>query len=83
MRSHWLNEKGLRFKVNSIVLVKDDNIPPLQGKLGLVQSLHTDTDGIARVATIKTRFGVYRCAVRYLCPLPFEDNTSVRDETRR
>jgi len=34
--------------------MKDDNAPPLQWKLGLVQALHVDADGdgVPRVATV-------------------------------
>lgn len=56
--------------------MKDDNAPPLQWKLGLVQALHVDadSDGVPRVATVKTLSGIYRRAIRYLYPLPFEGN---------
>lgn len=82
-RKRWCDEKGPKVKVGSIVLVKDDNIPPLQWKLGIVQSLHVGkgNDGVPRVATVKTSQGVYHRAIRYLCPLPFEENISNANES--
>ncbi|KAL4153722.1 hypothetical protein QTP88_001555 [Uroleucon formosanum] len=73
-RKRWSIEKGPRIKIGSIVLVKDDNAPPLQWKLGLVQAFYVDAngDGVPRVATVKIPSGVYRRAFRYQCPLPFE-----------
>ncbi|KAF0754754.1 DUF5641 domain-containing protein, partial [Aphis craccivora] len=44
-RKRWSVDKGPRIKIGSIVLVKDDNSPPLHWKLGLVQTLHVDVDG--------------------------------------
>jgi len=81
-RKRWSVEKGPRIKIGSIVLVKDDNSPPLQWKLGLVQALHVDVagDGVPRVATVKTPNGIYRRAIRYLCPLPFEGNCVPGDQ---
>ena len=62
--------------------MKDDNAPPLLWRLGLIQALHVDADGdgVPRVATVKTLSGVYRRAIRYLCPLFFEGNFIPNDQ---
>ncbi|KAK9694484.1 methyltransferase (DUF5641) [Popillia japonica] len=49
--------------------LKDDNVPPLQWKMGRICQLHPGTDGIARVASVRTQNGVIRRAFSKLCPL--------------
>lgn len=41
-----------------LVLVKEDNLPPMQWKLGRIVGITRGTDGVARVFRIKTRDGV-------------------------
>ncbi|KAK9720753.1 methyltransferase (DUF5641) [Popillia japonica] len=38
-----------------LVLIKNDTVPPLQWKLGRICQLHPGTDGIARVASVRTQ----------------------------
>ncbi|XP_062529317.1 uncharacterized protein LOC119629802 [Bombyx mori] len=52
-----------------LVLLKDENIPPMQWRTGRVINLFPGKDNIVRVAEIKTSTGVYRRGLRYLCPL--------------
>jgi len=75
-RAKWSNRKGPEIKLGSVVLIKEDNIPALQWRLGIVVSTHQGDDGVTRVAQIKTADGHYKRAVRRLCPLPFEGNTN-------
>lgn len=55
---------------NSLVLIKEDNIPPLSWRMGRIVNLHPGTDGVARVATIQTSDGVIKRTFAKLCPLP-------------
>lgn len=57
-------------RINDLVLLKDDNLPPLRWKLGRVINLHPGDDGIVRVATVKTTTGIFKRGVVKLCPLP-------------
>lgn len=41
-RKRWGKDAGPKVNVGTIVLVKDDNNPPLQWKLGIIQSIHHD-----------------------------------------
>ncbi|XP_061704607.1 uncharacterized protein LOC133515970 [Cydia pomonella] len=54
---------------NSLVLVKEDNLPPLKWRLGRVVALFTGNDGVSRIADVKTASGVIRRAFTKLCPL--------------
>lgn len=71
-RAKWTKDSA-SLKVNSLVLIKDDNRSPLQWPLGRVVSLHPGSDGVVRVATISTGkdHHIKRPLVK-LCPLPTE-----------
>ncbi|XP_045457511.1 uncharacterized protein LOC123667716 [Melitaea cinxia] len=70
-RAKWTKDSK-QLTVNSIVLIKDDNRPPLQWALGRVVSLHPGPDGVIRVATLKTRDHIIKRPLVKLCPLPTE-----------
>ncbi|KAJ8717872.1 hypothetical protein PYW07_005802 [Mythimna separata] len=68
-RTKWRSCKdGLT--LDSLVVIKEDNLPPLKWKLGRVVAVYPGTDGIARVADIRTSTGVVRRAFNRICPLP-------------
>lgn len=68
-RSKWRKQHG-HVELNQLVLVKDDNLPPSMWRLGRVISLKRGTDGISRVASIRTADGTITRAIIRLCPLP-------------
>ncbi|XP_049886980.1 uncharacterized protein LOC126381551 [Pectinophora gossypiella] len=57
-------------KEGTLVIIKDDNSPPLKWQLGRVTSNIPGRDGIARVACIQTTTGVIKRAYAKICPLP-------------
>ncbi|XP_063902582.1 uncharacterized protein LOC135122314 [Zophobas morio] len=69
-RSKWSSEKPNSIEVGSLVLIKNEVIPPLQWRLARVLLLHPGQDGIVRVVTLKTAGGVLKRPVAKLCPLP-------------
>lgn len=71
-RIKWRKSYG-QLKRNSLVLVKQANLPPLQWHLGRVVQLHPGKDGIARVATIKVSTGLIKRSFTSICPLPIQD----------
>ncbi|XP_050522173.1 uncharacterized protein LOC126894894 [Daktulosphaira vitifoliae] len=73
-RKKWSQSNGLGLKKNTVVLMRDENLPPLKWSIGRIMEVHSGSDGVVRVATIRTATGVYKRAVRQLCPLPFEGN---------
>ncbi|EZA49242.1 hypothetical protein X777_12482 [Ooceraea biroi] len=76
----YLNELNQRSKWKSqenniqigLVLVKEDNMPPLRWPLGRIVELHPGSDNVIRVVTIKTVTGLYKRNVRALALLPIE-----------
>lgn len=73
-RKKWAGERGPKLKVGTVVLIRDENLPPLRWRLGRVQTITSGGDGVIRVAEVRTVGGTYSRAVRQLCPLPFEGN---------
>ncbi|XP_026328208.1 uncharacterized protein LOC113236389 [Hyposmocoma kahamanoa] len=57
-------------KLNSLVLVKEKALPPLLWSLGRVTQLYPGSDGVTRVAELKTKRGTIRRAFNNICPLP-------------
>ncbi|XP_043064800.1 uncharacterized protein LOC122320698 [Drosophila ficusphila] len=75
-RGKWRSEKA-NLSPGNIVIIKDDNLPSLQWRMGRVESIVLGPDGVARVAVIRTAAGIIRRAVGKLAVLPFETTSSV------
>jgi len=70
-RPKWIKEQP-QLEVNSIVIIKDENLPPSKWRLGRVIALHPGKDGNVRVATIKTLTGEIKRPITKLCVLPID-----------
>ncbi|XP_044313436.1 uncharacterized protein LOC123037359 [Drosophila rhopaloa] len=64
-RSKWRVETS-NIKVGSIVLLKEDNLPPLKWQLGCIQGVVPGEDGVVRVAMVRTATGLVKRAVAKL-----------------
>jgi len=70
-----MNSSGPKFRVGTVMLMRDDNAPPLKWSMGrVVEVIHGSNEQV-RVAKVRTCKGELSRAVRYLCPLPFEGNS--------
>jgi hypothetical protein len=58
--------------IGDLVLIKEDNMPPLQWRMARVLQLHPGKDGVPRVATVKTHSGQYKRPIVKLCLLPVD-----------
>ncbi|XP_061722992.1 uncharacterized protein LOC133529312, partial [Cydia pomonella] len=67
-RTKWKTKKD-DISLNSLVLIKDDNLPPLNWRLGRVTRLYPGSDGVNRVADILTATGTIRRSFSKICPL--------------
>ncbi|XP_013168051.1 PREDICTED: uncharacterized protein LOC106118039 [Papilio xuthus] len=68
-RSKWRAESR-HLKIDDLVLVKEDNAPPLCWRLGRVNKLYPGPDDVPRVADVVTSQGTVRRALNRLCFLP-------------
>ncbi|XP_018911500.2 uncharacterized protein [Bemisia tabaci] len=71
-RGKWVKEAP-NLEVGTLVLIKDDNLPPLEWKLGRVLDVYPGKDKRVRVASVKTISGTYERPVLKLYPLPQQD----------
>jgi hypothetical protein len=44
-------------KLNDVFILQEDNVPPLQERLGVVESIHPGSDGCVRVVKVRTARG--------------------------
>lgn len=56
-----------------LVILKDDNLPPLKWQLGRVVSLHPGTDNQCRVVSVKVQNGIVKRALSRVCVFPKND----------
>ncbi|CAK1582173.1 unnamed protein product [Parnassius mnemosyne] len=68
-RQKW-NTPANPVKEGMVVVCLQDNVTPLHWPLGVIVQLHPGKDGITRVASVKTKQGVFQRPVVKLCPLP-------------
>ncbi|XP_060524303.1 uncharacterized protein LOC132700786 [Cylas formicarius] len=68
-RAKWDKDTTL-ITPGTLVVLKEDNLPPLQWRLGWIDSIHPGADGVPRVVTVRTQNGLIKRPVIKVCPLP-------------
>ncbi|XP_046397751.1 uncharacterized protein LOC124164469 [Ischnura elegans] len=71
-RTLWIKKKP-NLSPGDLVMLKEENLPPLKWNLGRVIEVYPGEDGLVRVASVKTACGVWKRAISKLCPLPTEE----------
>lgn len=79
LRTKWKIRKD-DIALDSLVLIKDDNLPPLNWRLGRIVRLYPGSDGVSRVADIRTGTGTIRRSFSKICPLPLQSAEENEDE---
>jgi len=74
-RNKWSSSQGPGIRIGTVVLIRDDNLSPLQWSIGRVIATHVGTDDHVHIATVRASHGDFKHAMRNLCPLPFNGNT--------
>lgn len=69
VRQKWLTNTD-NVKIGTVVLIHQDDVPPLRWPLGIVQEVYPGKDGRVRVALIKTASSTFKRPIVKLCPLP-------------
>ncbi|XP_050671207.1 uncharacterized protein LOC126969704 [Leptidea sinapis] len=75
-RYKW-NTNQTDLPIGTVVLVKDDMLPPGKWLLGRIIQKHPGTDGITRVVTLKYKDSVFKRPIAKLCPLPLDEPDSL------
>ncbi|XP_037941449.1 uncharacterized protein LOC119674385 [Teleopsis dalmanni] len=73
-RSKW-RQSTANMTIGTMVLIKDNNLPPLHWVLGRVVEVIAGNDGVVRIAMVRTKNGVFKRAVSRLCILPLNDES--------
>ncbi|XP_058448954.1 uncharacterized protein LOC131428912 [Malaya genurostris] len=68
-RTKWYNPP-VHLQENQLVIIKDENAPPMSWKTGRIIQLHPGDDGTTRVVTLLTPTGRYTRPVSKICLLP-------------
>lgn len=71
-RTKWVINTGNSVVVGDMVLLKDENPPPLKWKIGRMCDVHPGADGLVRVVSVKTPNSVVKLSVKKLCVLPID-----------
>lgn len=72
-RTKWTKQRN-NIQVGTMVLLKDENAPPLKWHLGRVVKVFEGSDGNIRVVTVRTKDGCFDRGISKVCPLPIRDN---------
>uniref|UniRef100_A0A1Y1LEN1 DUF5641 domain-containing protein n=1 Tax=Photinus pyralis TaxID=7054 RepID=A0A1Y1LEN1_PHOPY len=73
-RSKWKQSAQQKLNVGTIVLLKEENTPPLQWHMGRITELHPGTDNIVRAVSVLVNKRIVKRAVTKLCIFPNEND---------
>jgi hypothetical protein len=73
-------QQKVDIKTDSLVLVKDSNLPPLKWKIGRITKLYPGDDDVVRNVQVRTANGFIDRNVRYLCFLPSEESSEPAED---
>ncbi|XP_074031851.1 uncharacterized protein [Leptinotarsa decemlineata] len=68
-RQKWLNKTNI-LSPGDLVIIKNENVPPLNWRMGKVVKIFPGLDGIARVASVRTAQGLLQRPLVKLCLIP-------------
>lgn len=71
-RPKWHSETA-KIEIGDVVVLKDENAPPHQWRMGRIVATHPGHDDIVRVVTVRADTKEYRRAVSKVCFLPKVD----------
>ncbi|CAA9997841.1 unnamed protein product, partial [Nesidiocoris tenuis] len=66
----WNKPDSRSPQVGQVVIILEDDLPPLSWKLGRISRLFPGPDEVSRVAEVRTPNGILCRPLRKLCPLP-------------
>jgi hypothetical protein len=73
-RNKWQRRSQTPLDIGTMVIIRDDNLPPLLWKVGRVAALHPGSDGIVRVISVKTASGITKRDINRVCVLPIDES---------
>lgn len=82
VRKKWYSNQP-SIQLGAIVLIRDDNLPPIKWKLGRVIELIPGNDGVTRIIKLKTASGEATRAVKKVALLPVETHNNIPSEENK
>lgn len=70
IRSKWKKMTADQIKLGAIVILREDNLPPLCWVLGRIVEVHPGNDGIVRVVSVRTKSGIFKRNLKSVSLLP-------------
>jgi len=77
-----MDKKTIDDAVGDLVVIKEDNMPPLQWPLGRIVTVHAGKDGAIRVVSIRTSAGECTRAIHRLAVLPLDTQRAPEEVTK-
>ncbi|XP_062535347.1 uncharacterized protein LOC134204551, partial [Armigeres subalbatus] len=78
-RTKWF-KPPIEIKINQLVLLRDDNSPPMNWPTARIIDLHPGADGIIRVVTVQSPTGRFIRPVNKICLLPIPPTQTTNTE---
>ncbi|XP_055591303.1 uncharacterized protein LOC129743346 [Uranotaenia lowii] len=72
-RNKWSKQRD-NLVVGTLVLLREDNVPPLKWLIGRVKMVYFGNDGNVRVVKVQTQNGEFTRGIAKICILPISDN---------
>ena len=77
-RSKWKSATPQEsIKIGTLVILKEDNLPPMSWKLGRIVDVYPGEDKIVRVVSVHKSTGTYKRSLKRLCPLPMSSTNDI------
>lgn len=70
-RKKWRRDRE-NVKIGQLVLMRDENLPPTQWKLGRIFEVSPSKDGLVRNVLVKTENGAFKRPIQKICILPVD-----------
>ena len=72
-RNKWVQSKDPQLVLGAMVIIRDDNLPPLKWRLGRIEKIHPRKDNVNRVVSVKVSDSTITRSVAKICPLPIDE----------
>lgn len=72
-RSKWKTKSINYLKIGTIVLIKEDNTPPLKWHMGVIKNLHPGSDNVVRVVSLTMNGNTVKRPVSKICVFPIDN----------
>lgn len=79
-RSKWI-KPPIELKENQLVVIVDENQPPMRWPTARIHELHPGRDGVVRVVTLQTATGLITRPAAKICVLPIESSNDAQHPT--